>query len=459
MFAIKMTNRFHVMIIIAALLLLLLYGMMSGWTSPYLAQLTAEDSPLPINLAEASWVASLFSLGRLLGAIPGAMSVYFFGSKKALLFTTFPMIVGWVSLATVNSVVALYVGRFACGISQGMAFSCFPLYLGEISSPEIRGALMSFALNGTSLGVLAGTLIGAYVPMTVFAYSSLVPTAICVIIFLCVPESPYYFVHTDDIQEAKKSIARYNPGIDAEAEVKSLENFIKASQSVTFADKLREFNIPQNRKAGFIVVMLYFFLQFSGANSLTFYMEMILIDGRLTIIRPDTMVIIASAAGLVTSLCTVYLADKLGRKPMMIISSAGVATSMAMLGGHFALLERNYDFYGQQWLLISSIFFYEIFVYAGLVSIPSIICGELFAPNIKSIAACFGSISQGLFSFISTKSYQPLLNIIDEAYVFWFYGVVIAIAIVFTLTIMPETKGKSLQEIQNILHKKKNTTL
>lgn len=425
---------------------------MGGWTSPYLAQLTADDSPLPLNLDEASWVASLLNLGRLVGAIPGTISVHYLGSRRTLVLICFPFIVSWVSLILADSVVWLYAARFTNGLSTGMAFSSFPLFLGEISSREIRGALVTLATNGLPFGFLAGNLIGAYVSIPVFAYISLVPTVICIVIFLGLPESPHYLVHIGDMEEAKKSIARYNPGIDVVSEVNSLENFIRTSQSASFCEKLKEFNVPQNRKAGFVVVMLYFFMQVGGVNSVIFYMEMILTDGRLTLIPPATMVIVAGTVGILGGIVAVYLADKFGRRQLMIASSFGVGLSMAMLGVHFTILEGYFDLDGLQWLLISSIICYEAFVCIGLIPVPNIVLSELFSPNIKSMAACMGSISIGLCAFISTKTYQPLMDLMGEAYVFWLYGIFMVIAIIFCLTMMPETKGKSLQEIQNILH-------
>ncbi|XP_046415352.1 facilitated trehalose transporter Tret1-like [Neodiprion fabricii] len=437
-----------------AMIMLFVCGMMGGWTSPYLAKLTSQDSPLPITSDEASWVASLLNFGRLIGAVPGAVSVHYFGSKRTLFLNGFSLIVGCVCTIVADSVIWLYVARLISGLCLGMSYSSFPLYLGEISSPATRGALVTLASTGLSVGVLAGNVVGAYVSMTVFAYITLVPTTVFMLLFLWMPESPHYFIRLDKIEEARKSIARYHPGVNVEVELKSLQDFIHAIQSRTFADKLREFNVPANRKAGIIVVLLYVFMQLSGVNSVLFYLEIILTKGRLTIISPAKMVIIGGATAIFGGLTTVYLAAKCGRKTLLIASCVGVAVSLVILGTDFALLGSGFDSAQLQWTLVSSVIIYHVFVYMGLCPVPNIVLSELFAPNIKNMAACFASISVGLFAFISTKVYQPLVNIMGEAYVFWMHAAFMVMVIIFTLTAMPETKGKSLQEIQAILHKK-----
>ncbi|XP_046595227.1 facilitated trehalose transporter Tret1-like [Neodiprion lecontei] len=351
-----------------------------GWLSPYLAQLTAEDSPLPITLGDTSWVASLVNLGRLVGALLGAISADYFGSKKTLVFNGFPLAIGWILSIVADSVVWLYVSRFVTGIGIGMTFSSYLLYLGEVSNPEIRGALVVFATNGVSIRTLIGNILGTYVSLAVFGYISLVPTVASALLFLWMPESPYHLIRKDKIEEAGKSIARYHPGANVKAEVKSLKDFIKTTQSNTFVDKLREFNTPVNRKAGIIIFLLH--------------------------------------TGILAGCLAIYMADKCGRKLLWIVSSAGVAVSMIALGVHFSLFYNGVNPAGLQWLLIVCMLIYEVFVFLGLCPMPSTVLSELFGPNIKSLAACLGSMSAGLFSFLSTKTYQSLVDLTNEAWIF-----------------------------------------
>lgn len=436
------------------MLLLFVCGTTAGWTSPYVAKLTAPDSPLPITLDQASWVASLVTFGRFMGPIPGAVSVSYFGGKMTMIIVGVPMIISWICMIAADTVVWLYVSRLISGVGVGMAFSSFPLFLGEISSTEIRGTLVSFAVSGLSIGNLFGNIIGPYVSMAVFAYICLVPTVTFILIFIWLPESPHHLVRRDKMEAAKKSIARYNPGAKADVEVNALKNFINANDSLTFFDKLKEFNIPANRKAGIIVILLFMFPQFSGINSIVFYMETILTNGGWTMTAPSLMVIVVSTIGILSGFVTVYVADKYGRKTLIIGSSLGVSLCLIFLGLHFALLKDGFDPAKLQWFILTLLVFYKIVYWLGLCTVPNVVCSELFAPNIKSIAASCGSMSLGLSSFVATKAWQPLHDAIGMDYLFYLHAALMMVAIVFFITIMPETKGKSLQEIQNMIHKK-----
>lgn len=117
-------------------------GLMAAWSSPYIAYLTSAESHIRITMTEASWVVSLLNLGRLVGAISGSLAVNYLGSKTTILITSFPMALCWIFTIVANRVEWLYAARSLGGISLGMTYSSFSLYLGEIAEPSIRGALV-----------------------------------------------------------------------------------------------------------------------------------------------------------------------------------------------------------------------------------------------------------------------------------------------------------------------------
>ncbi|XP_058789150.1 facilitated trehalose transporter Tret1-like [Phymastichus coffea] len=130
-------------------------GILSGWSSPYLAQLTSSDSPLPLTFDQASWVASLLNLGRFVGAITGAITVNYFGSKRTLLLTFVLIGSCWAFTMSADNFIWLYIARTLGGVGLGMTYSCFALYIGEVALPEIRGAVVSLAMaGGGSAGML-----------------------------------------------------------------------------------------------------------------------------------------------------------------------------------------------------------------------------------------------------------------------------------------------------------------
>ncbi|XP_046739474.1 facilitated trehalose transporter Tret1-2 homolog [Diprion similis] len=434
-----------------ALLMSITVGLMVGWTSPYLLRLTAEDSEIPITPDEASWVASLLNLGRFLGAFVGGVCVEYLGSKQTLTALGIPLIVAWICIMVADSVAWLYVARILGGMSLGMSFSSCPLYLGEVSSPTIRGTVVTLAMSGFAFGTTIGNAMGVYLPMNVFAYISIVPSIFFVLIFLWIPQSPHYLVRTGKLEQAEKSMARYNPGANSKLEVKYLKDFVVARDDMSFMDRMREMNVPQNRQAMIISIMLFFFMQFSGTNSFVYYMEITLTDAGITFVAPATLVITLGVLGIAAGWVSVFIADKFRRKALMIFSSAGISVSMAAFGTHFALLDSGFDPEMLQWLPVTASVLFVLFISMGLIPVPNMILSEIFAPNIKSVAACFASVSIGLFSFTATRTFQPLMTVIGESGVFWLHSFLMVLSVVFAAIWMPETKGKTLQEIQDNL--------
>ena len=175
-------------------MILVQLGISSGWSSPYLAKLTAANSPLPLTLEEASWVASLLNLGRFAGAFLGAVSVNYLGSKCTMLLTLFPIAACWIFIMLARSAAWLYIARFCGGFGLGMTYSSFPLYIGEVALPEIRGALVSLVACGGTFGIMIGNIAGSYLDMEVSAGIYLVPCLALIVLFFWLPESPHHLV-------------------------------------------------------------------------------------------------------------------------------------------------------------------------------------------------------------------------------------------------------------------------
>ena len=128
---------------------------------------------------------------------------------------------------------------------------------------------------------------------------------------------------------------------------------------------------------------------------------------------------------------------------------------MVGLGSHFLLIDQGVDVtQNLQWLPVASIFLFDIAFFAGLMCVPSAVLSELFPTNIKCYAACFASLAGAIFAFIATKSYQPLIELIGQSNVFYMHAVLTILIVPYALICMPETKGKTLQQIQDDLVKR-----
>ncbi|CAD6209016.1 GSCOCG00003663001-RA-CDS [Cotesia congregata] len=436
------------------LLMSMMVGLISGWTSPYLAKLDSienPDSELPINKVEASWIASLINLSRPGGAILGAIFVYVIGSRLTTLLAGIPFALGWASFLIMNSVTLVYVSRTLCGIGLGMYYSSFPLYVGEISHPRIRGALVALIMQGLMLGNLCGTIMGKYLDMWLFASISLIPNLIFLGSFSLMPQTPHYLVRSNKMEEAAKSIRFYNRNADVTNELDALKQFMETNKALTLRDTWQALNTPLNRKTLLMVNIIFAFVQLSGLYTISAYMEIMLTKANVNIIKPSTLVISVSIISIASSWIATYTNDKCGRKIMLLLSSIGVASGMFLWGLNYQLLDLGYENPNLQWMSIIAAIVYQFSLAIGLMPVPTTFISEMFAPSVKGIGACISSGISGVFAFAASRSYQPMVDVLTEKYVFWIYGLLMITTGIYTMIFIPETKGKSLAEIQEIL--------
>ena len=195
-------------------------------------------------------------------------------------------------------------------------------------------------------------------------------------------------------------------------------------------------------------------MQLSGLNNVLFYMEPILKSAGFNLIEPSSMVSYALACSITAGILCVRLYDKFGRRLLLIISSFGVSLALAALATHFVLKNNEIEWIGSQWLPVVSIVVFIVSFVAGLNSIPSLVASEVYPANVKPIAMCMASLTAAAAAFVAARAYQPLVDAYGEAYVFYAHSAITLMAVPFAVIFLPETKGKTLQQIQDLLIKK-----
>ncbi|XP_046812934.1 solute carrier family 2, facilitated glucose transporter member 8-like isoform X1 [Vespa crabro] len=341
-------------------------------------------------------------------------------------------------------------------MSMGMFFTCFPIFIGEISTARIRGALIGLVINGLPIGTLIGNIMGPQMSSKWFGVISLLLTSIFLLTFPCLPKSPYYLIRCNSMENAVKSIHFYHRKSNVIEEMNEIEIFINDTNAKTFRERLKLMAEPKNRRAFVIIVTLFFFMQFSGLNSIIFYMEIIIRQAKVTFISPSTVVIIVNSIGIIYSWLAIYAIDHCGRKLLLIISSVSVFISMMILGIHFLLLTYDYDSEILQPIPVVSMIMFMMICF-GLISVPNTLLSELFPITLKSIAGFIGSFTSGLFAFISSKTFQPLIDLVMIQNVFFIYGSSMLLCIIYSIFCIPETMGKTFKEIQVLLEENGHT--
>ncbi|XP_026754201.1 facilitated trehalose transporter Tret1-like [Galleria mellonella] len=429
-------------------------GFSMGWTSPVNLKLqNVTDSPLdrPITSNEEAWIGSLLNIGAIIGPFIGGLAASKIGRKWGLIVSSVPLFIGWLLVAIATNVGLIYAGRIFWGIAVGMLFTISPMYCAEIATDEVRGALGSFLQAFITIGFLLVYSIGPFISYSAIAYIGVAIVAIFDIIFFFMPESPVYHLSKNDRQSASQSLAtirgKSEAGVQAELDKMAADVKAAMDKTATIKDVFRGGNF----KAFYISCALVFFQQFSGINVVLFYMTNIF-NAAGSDLDPAIATIIIGAVQVGASCVTPFVVDRLGRRILLLISSCGTAIGLALLGMYFILAEKENPIAETiSFLPVLSLVLFIITYCWGLGPLPWAVMAELMPMEVKAIAAPIATAFCWMLSFLVTRYFNSIADALGMYVAFWLFGVCCIVSFFFAMFVVPETKGKSLQEIEAIL--------
>ncbi|KAH8413864.1 hypothetical protein KR222_010510 [Zaprionus bogoriensis] len=428
-------------------------GASMGWSAPVEDKLTVDGAyGFPVSSDQFGWVSSLLTLGATVVCIPVGFVIDVFGRKPTMLALIPPYMVGWLLMIFAQNVIMLYVGRFVLGVCGGAFCVTASMYTTEISTIATRGTLGSFFQLNTVSGLLYGYIVGGYLELTVINILCAILPLIFAAVHFFMPESPVYLAmkgRNDDACKSLHWLRGQNADISAELN-EILEETTKGAneEKVNIFKALRR---PVTLKGLSIAVILQALQQWTGINAIMFYSTSIFqevgagLSGRIcTILIGATQVIMTIIAALII--------DKAGRRILLLISSFFMAITTCLMGVYFQMKDddpASVESIG--WLPITSILLFIVFFSIGFGPVPWLIMAELFAEDVKSVAGSIAGTSNWFSAFLVTLLFPIMKNSIGSAATFWIFAGIAVIAFVYSLLFVPETKGKTLAEIQHIL--------
>ncbi|XP_030761676.1 facilitated trehalose transporter Tret1-like [Sitophilus oryzae] len=438
-------------------------GITLGWTSPVLPKLeTLQDNPLGaiVSADDSGWIGSLLPLGAALGPfLAGALSDKI-GRKRTLLYGNLPFIVGLVLNIMATSVNYFLLSRFLCGIAVGLTFTVLPMYVGEIAEDEIRGALGTLLQLFTTLGLLFSFGVGPYTTFTTFNVACLVvPVVFLVTFFLFIPESPYFLLQAGNEDEAEAALMKLRSTTEVQDVKRELDD-MKSSVADALANKSSFGDIFKNKgltRAYILANGLLVFQQVSGINIVLFFAQSIFQDAGVAL-APEICTIAIGTVQVVASGASSVLIDRSGKRFLLMLSALGMAVSQMVLAYFFHLKDdKGEDVTSLSWLPICCLVGYIITYCLGFGPIPWAVMGEMFPANVKSVASTATAATCWFFGFLITKYFGIVAALIGKSGSFGVFGVCCVVGFVFVYKFLPETSGKSLQEIQDILNGRSTT--
>uniref|UniRef100_A0A1Y1L5I6 Major facilitator superfamily (MFS) profile domain-containing protein n=3 Tax=Photinus pyralis TaxID=7054 RepID=A0A1Y1L5I6_PHOPY len=397
---------------------------------------------------------SIIYLGVVLGGLLLLLLLDRLGPKNILLIGAVLTIVSWIIVGFAKSVAILVVGRTIAGIGDGISIPCVNIYICEIASKDIRGRLGAIP---ALLGIIGNTFIfgaGPYIEYTTLILVCASFPIIFLVLFYFMPNSPYFLVKTGRRREAKRSLIKLlGESTDSvvEKELREVEETVKSETGGLSLIQL--LLLPNFRKSLLIVFVAHNVINFCGVTFISQYLQVILASSGIHMSKELTSVVYG-----VVQLPAVVLAgivmDKFGRKPVFCISSAGASITL-ILQGIYVYFQRIIDLKSVSFIPVVCLTLYKFFICFGILHLPYFFSGELFTTNTKKVGIFIVSTYSSVVVFGTIKLFGNNFDAWGLHNICWFFGSVCFLGVLFSLFILPETKGKSFAEIQNHLATKK----
>ncbi|MBQ8661041.1 MAG: sugar porter family MFS transporter [Alphaproteobacteria bacterium] len=397
---------------------------------------------------EQGWIVSSVLVGAILGAVLSGNLTDRLGRKKIIVITALAFFVGSLATALARSPLELMIYRGLIGFAIGIASYTVPLYISEIAPDDKRGALVSLNQLAITVGIVLSYLIDGVFAKVEHGWRymmgvGVVPALLLAAGMLLVPETPRWLISRGHAEKAKEALRRIYGDCDEAAEVSKIRGSMLHEEQGSF----RELAAKWMRPALIVGIGLMFIQQATGINTIIYYAPTIF---QLAGFESEVSAISATVGiGVINVLMTIVsirLLDKLGRKPLLYIGLCGMIASLAVLG------EAFYSGSAGGALKVVSVLSLIVYVAAFAVSLGPIcwlVISEIYPTQIRGLAMSVATVANWGFNLVVALTFLPLVEFLGTAYTFWGFAVVGVWALWFCKAKVPETKGKSLEEIEN----------
>lgn len=425
-------------------------GLLFGYDTAVIAGVIGYlEQKFELSPASVGWAASSAIWGCVVGAMMAGYLSDRFGRKKVLIVTAVLFFVSSLGAAVPVNLAQFVVARFIGGVGIGAASMLSPLYISEIAPARSRGTLVSMY----QLAIVIGINLIYFVNLKIASYgdvawnvetgwrymlaSGVLPALLFLVLLLLVPESPRWLTKRKRYAEAMDTLERVNGA--SEAAVVMTE--IKAALTEE-TGTVRELFKPGLRRALIVGAVLALFSQITGINAIIYYAPEIF---KGIGFAADSALLQTVLIGVINTLFTfvaLWLIDRAGRKTLLLWGVAGMVVCLLGTGLCF-----YFNLTQGPWLLLFILGYIACFA-SSLGPIPWVLIAEIFPTKTRGVAMSFCTVVLWVGVVAITQFTPVLLNEIGGAFTFWVFMVNAIILFVFTWLKIPETSGKTLEEIE-----------
>jgi sugar porter (SP) family MFS transporter len=392
-------------------------------------------------------VVAAVPIGAVGGAAIAGPAADRYGRRLMILIAAGVFIVGALASAAAPGVEALVIARIVIGVAIGLASAAAPVYISEVAPPESRGRLVSFFQLAVTIGILLAYLVGLALDHVEgwrwMLGLGCVPALALAFGMLRMPQSPRWLVMSGDDYAARAALAKIR-GDDPATIDRELEE-IKGSLDEK-PGAWSELRAPLVKAALVVGVGLAILQQVTGINTVIYYAPTIV---EFTGIDSSAGSILAAVGvGVINvgmTLVAMRLLDRAGRRTLLMIGVSGMTLSLFALGGAFV------GGGGSTLASIVAILSLMTYVASFAVSLGPIfwlLNAEIYPLSVRSKAAGLGTMANWTFNFIVSLTFLLLIEALGRPGAFWLYGAVGVLTLIFCWKLVPETKGKRLEDIE-----------
>ena len=404
------------------------------------------------------WAMSSALIGSLLGAIVSGILSDRYGRKKLLILAAILFMASALGTGAVDNFTPFILFRILGGIGIGMASTLSPMYIAEIAPGKVRGRFVSINQLTIVLGILAAQIINWQIaePVATTATATdilnswngqmgwrwmfwveLIPAGLFFLLMFTVPESPRWLATNGKTDKTLSILSKIGGEKYAKEEVIKIEETLSEDNKLDF----KQLFDPGIKKVLIIGIVIAAFQQWCGINVIFNYADEIFTAAGYGVSDILFNIVITGSVNLIFTFVAIFTVDKLGRRALMLTGSAGLAGIYAFMGAAY--------YFGVTGMPMLILVILAIASYAmSLAPVTWVVLSEIFPNRIRGAAMAVATVALWIASFILTYTFPLLNSALGASGTFWLYGIISVFGFIFIYKKLPETKGKSLEEIE-----------
>ena len=394
-------------------------------------------------------VVSAVLVGAVIGAVTGGRLADRFGRRRLIILSAVIFSIGAVATALTPLISLLIAGRIVVGIAIGIASFIAPMYISELAPARVRGSLVSVNQLAITVGIVVSYLVdyafsglGAWRMMLGLAA---VPSIILALAMWRLPSSPRWLVARGSMDKARSVLGRIRRPSEIDAEVKEIKRSLEKQKGSGVL-----LSHPMLRMALFVGIGLAVFQQLTGINTVIYYAPTIF---EFAGFKTAGFSILATVGvGLVNvafTLLAIRLIDRVGRRPLLLGGVAGQIVGLVILGLAFQLHQLA-RFIG--YIAVASLAIYVASFAIGLGPVFWLMISEIYPLKVRGAAMSLATVVNWGVNLAVAVTFLTLVGAVGRPGTFWIYAGIGIAAWLFFYFLVPETRGKSLEEIEDHWH-------